>query len=496
MGMVDFIGESYRHRSTDVSSQLTQNLYPELINNSGTKNSYVLLNTAGTKLFCDLGSIGVCRGLTTVASPSSGGNITSTRTFGVYGNGLYEINSDKSFMLRGELSNQSTRCYFADASSHLIVSDGFAMYALELEGNILTTITLPFEKPTQVLFFNGRVIAINADDTLDDIRNYNKFYWSNLNGPVTWDALDWSPAGSTSDPILSIKKRQGDLALFGSTSYECWRYTGNYAEPFSRVGGSYGEIGIGAIDGASSIINQVFWLGSSSAGKNQVFMLDGYNAKRISNHALESQLDKFNTTDCVSFTYQQEGHVFYVMNFIEGNLTKVYDLTTGKWHDRTTRDEFSNIENRWSPIFATFGNEVVLVGNSQGSQVLELDLNTYTDYPNLPVRRVRRGSIMWRNLTNLFHKEFTVDIETGTGLQSDLAQGYDPQIMLRYSDDGGHTFGSERWKSFGKIGVYGSKVTWRMLGRSRARVYEIAITEPVKITIQAARLEIEESTNR
>ena len=225
-------------------------------------------------------------------------------------------------------------------------------------------------------------------------------------------------------------------------------------------------------------------------------MPDGYNAKRISNHALESQLDKFNTSDCVSFTYQQEGHIFYVINFIEGNKTFVYDLITNQWHNRSTRDDATSAENRWSPVFATYGNGLVLVGNSKGSQVLELDLDTYTDYPNLPIRRVERGAMLWRNLSDLFHKEFVLDVESGVGIQDNNSQGFNPKMMLRYSDDGGFTWSSERWKEIGKIGKYANKVSWRMLGSSRQRVYEIAMTDPVKSIIIGARLDVEEGTNR
>jgi hypothetical protein len=70
-------------------------------------------------------------------------------------------------------------------------------------------------------------------------------------------------------------------------------------------------------------------------------------------------------------------------------------------------------------------------------------------------------------------------------------QGEDPQVMLRWSDDGGHTWSNEHWTTMGRIGETGTRVIWRRLGTTsklRDRVYEISGTDPVKIAIMGAQL--------
>jgi hypothetical protein len=82
-----------------------------------------------------------------------------------------------------------------------------------------------------------------------------------------------------------------------------------------------------------------------------------------------------------------------------------------------------------------------------------------------------------------------LDCESGTGLN--LGQGSDPQVMLRWSDDGGHTWSNEHWVSIGKIGEYYRRAIWRRLGMTlklRDRVYEVSGTDPVKIAIMGAEL--------
>jgi hypothetical protein len=71
------------------------------------------------------------------------------------------------------------------------------------------------------------------------------------------------------------------------------------------------------------------------------------------------------------------------------------------------------------------------------------------------------------------------------------APGYNPQAMLRWSDDAGHTWSNEHWSSMGKIGQYGFRTFWRRLGMTqklRDRVYEVSGTDPVKIAITNAEL--------
>ena len=70
-------------------------------------------------------------------------------------------------------------------------------------------------------------------------------------------------------------------------------------------------------------------------------------------------------------------------------------------------------------------------------------------------------------------------------------QGANPNVMLRWSDDGGHTWSNEHWTSMGRIGRTGHRALWRRLGMTlklRDRVYEVSGTDPVKIAIMGAEL--------
>jgi hypothetical protein len=222
----------------------------------------------------------------------------------------------------------------------------------------------------------------------------------------------------------------------------------------------------------------------------------------------------------VAYTYQQEGHAFYVLNFPSASKTWVYDVSVQAWHERASGDE--NQFRHRSNCQCNFGGTII-VGDFENGNIYAFDLDVYAD--NGQVQKWLRS---WRalptgqnNLKRTAHHSLQLDAESGVGLNgidpsaplealltessSELltesgedilvsvatVQGVNPQAMLRWSDDGGHTWSNEHWRSMGAIGQYGYRTIWRRLGMTeklRDRVYEVSGTDPVKIAIMGAEL--------
>jgi hypothetical protein len=101
------------------------------------------------------------------------------------------------------------------------------------------------------------------------------------------------------------------------------------------------------------------------------------------------------------------------------------------------------------------------------------------DPVSTPIRRER----IFRHLSDeqqwIFYQWLQIDVEAGVGLST--GQGSDPQIILQWSDDGGHTWSNEHLLSAGKQGEYGKRAILKQpLGRSRDRVFKVAMSDPVK----------------
>jgi hypothetical protein len=71
----------------------------------------------------------------------------------------------------------------------------------------------------------------------------------------------------------------------------------------------------------------------------------------------------------------------------------------------------------------------------------------------------------------------------------------EPQVMLRFSSDGGHTWSNEYMRGAGFAGQFKKVVEWRRLGRARSsRVYEISVTDPIRWPIVDAYLDMTDPT--
>ena len=122
-----------------------------------------------------------------------------------------------------------------------------------------------------------------------------------------------------------------------------------------------------------------------------------------------------------------------------------------------------------------------------------LDAETYDEFGSTMRSYVRAAPIKWPNNYRLFLGKIELLMEAGVGLTS--GQGSDPQIMMRFSDDGARIFSSVYSRSFGKIGEYTRRVVWRRQGRSPFnRVYEFSITDPVKRVIYEMTAHANEGT--
>ena len=82
----------------------------------------------------------------------------------------------------------------------------------------------------------------------------------------------------------------------------------------------------------------------------------------------------------------------------------------------------------------------------------------------------------------LFFDYAELEAERGVGLAG-AGQGSDPLVALRYSDDGGQTWGAERTRSLGKRGVYDQRIRWDCLGSGRDRVWSLSCSEPVALNM-------------
>ena len=148
--------------------------------------------------------------------------------------------------------------------------------------------------------------------------------------------------------------------VFGQNSVEVWYNAANPSFPFSRIQGAFNEIGCAAPYSVAKLDNTVFWLSKDARGYGMVYRASGYTGQRVSTHAVEWQIQQYSDiSDAIGYTYQQDGHSFYVLIFPNANTTWVYDASTQAWHERAGWYNGAWTRHR-SNCQVVFNNEVIV----------------------------------------------------------------------------------------------------------------------------------------
>jgi hypothetical protein len=130
------------------------------------------------------------------------------------------------------------------------------------------------------------------------------------------------------------------------------------------------------------------------------------------------------------------------------------------------------------------------VGDREGDDIWELDLDTYTEAGGA-LQAIMAPPFLWADYARFTVHSYALDLETGVGLTT--GQGSDPQIVMRYSKDGARTWSAELSRSMGAIGEYRTRVKWNRLGQAGAQgfVPEFVISDPVKRAVTGGYVEVE-----
>ena len=320
--------------------------------------------------------------------------------------------------------------------------------------------------------------------------NSQRVWVTSLLDGLSVDPLDFASAEGSPDGLVAVIVDHREAWMFGSDSVEVWYDAGNADFPLARIQGAFNEIGCVAAYSVAKLDNGLFWLGTDARGQGIVYRANGYTGVRVSTHAIEYAIAQYgNISDALAYTYQQEGHAFYVLTFPSANATWVYDVSTQAWHERAGFDNGAFMRHRSNCQCNFEGN--ILVGDFENGNVYKFNLDIYADNGGIQkwLRSWRALPTGANNLKRTAQHSLQLDAETGVGLN--LGQGSTPEAMLRWSDDGGHTWSNEHWKQMGAIGQYGYRTIWRRLGMTlklRDRVYEVSGTDPVKISVMGAEL--------
>ncbi len=416
------------------------------------------------------------------------------RAFSVAGVNFYElviVGGAYHTTNNNVVANDNNLVSFAAGPNQILLASAGILYVFDLTANTLTpvdpaTYTGPI---SQVAYCDGFFIALTA--------NSNRWQYSSPDDSTTWDLTNSTLISTFPDNIVGFIVAYRQPIFFGTQKTQPYYDSGNLFT-FDAVQGGLFEQGAVSGTAISFLDNSVFWLGQDARGQAIAWRLNGYTPTRISTHATEFAWQGYSTVaDAISYSYQDQGHTFWHLYFPTAGKSWRYDAATGIWHEVEFFNGGNAIAHRSQCYMFAFGKH--FVGDWKSGNIYEMNIKYLTDFGN-PIKRLRRAPHISNENQWMFHSELRLDVETGLGPQPPLRDGAgnprDPQIMIRFSDDGGHTWSQYHSRGCGQAGKFKTQVVWYRLGRSRDRIYEFSATDPVPYRIIDGYLLAEPSFTR
>ena len=473
-------GGSYTSRSVVASAQRCINYYPE-INPRGSLNPITHYQRAGMVPFMTVGN-GPIRQIYCATNQDS---------YIASGAELYRIDGSGNTHFMTNISpGRTTPVSMIDNGGQLMVVDGSVNgWISDLGTNTATQISDPTG------FFTG-ADRLDFIDTFIVWNQPNSVFWNSTTSNTIEPFNPLYTAGKTgyADPLQTLYVVRHEIVLLGTWKSEIWYDAGLFPFPFAELPGTYIEHGITAKYSVAQQDINLYWLGQNLQGEGMVLRFRGYLTDRISNHALEDAIKKMQNTvgisDAIGFTYQLDGHVFYVLTFPRGDQTWVYDAAMEDphmaWHQEAWTDKDGHLHRIRANCHGLIGGTNAF-GDWQNGTIYRPSLDTYTDtvdsvatpltcvrtFPRIgQARMAGSGQMIPTDGKRLQFSAFRADLETGLGPVG--IDGLPAQVSLRWSDDRGRTYGNDVLQSSGFPGEYLTQPQWLGMGIARDRIFELS----------------------
>lgn len=458
----------YQSESKPLSSQRCINWIPTVPEGEALNNR-ALIQPSGITQFADT-NLGVCRGAW----------VMSDVPYFVVGTSLVSLSSTGAVTNHGTIPG-SVRVSMADnGSSLVVVAPGGNAYVFDNVSSTLTQITDPdFQTSDTVTFYRGFFVFTTTDG--------KQLFVSNLNQPLTFDALDFGSAEGDPDRIVTQIVDHDELSIIGAETTEVFRNVGGADFPLQVIPGAFTQKGAHSKYGVVKFDNTYMYVGGGENELSSIWRQSSSSSSvRVSTDAIDNAIQAFTQDEIANaftMTFAKKGQFFAIFSFNSTRIagkTFVYNATASSLAGLSVWFEFQSgmIDAPWrvNAIVKAYGK--LLCGDAIDGRIGEIVDNVYTEYDNAVLRQAALKP-MSQDGMKIFAGELEVDFEAGTGLTT--GHGSNPVAIMDFSDDGGRTFSNEFKRFIGKIGDYGHETVWNRQGRfPNSRTIRFTVTDPVK----------------
>lgn len=470
---VPLVGGAYQSRNLIASAQRCVNLYVEPNpEDSPFPTTHYL--TPGLK--------------SVATAPTNGWRCLYTTTtgalYGVVGERVYAINSQFVMTDIGGLSSSFGMVSMVDNGLDVVIVDGSDDgKRISLETGVMTDIS------NASFYGSSRVDLVDGYLILNRPRS-NQWYIS-LFLDVNFDSLDFAAKTGFSDKIVAVAAAKRQVFIFGTQTTEVWYNTGDADFTFGRMPGAFIQHGCVSPASIAQTDGSIYWLSQSPQGECLVLRTEGYDRARVSTFAIEKEFQSYaKVDDAWGYTYQQDGHTFYMLNFPTADKSWCFDVASSQWHERVWLDDEGG-EHRHRGSCFTFYQGQTLVGDWENGKLYQMSTDLYTD-DGEEIRRIRAFPHMVDDGNRVMYRQLIADVQVGIGLKQSFNGA---ELRLRWSDTKGASWGTSISETFGAGGDYVHSCSFRRLGMARDRVFELSWVADCQTALNGAFVQIEPSAS-
>lgn len=524
-----FVGSTAKTKNPNIQgSAISRNMFSGF-NGSKDDARRFMQSCPGIKYLMKLGDSGQIDGMYVPSTGLKAMNFTPS-LFVAYTGNVYRIDNAYNVEIVGQY-NSGNKVEFAESGGEravLLWVDGVSIYGYDIKEGEPVSITLPkritenlYVKPTHIAVVSGSIV-------INDLGSGYVYYsvpyplsqkqrnvFDIVGGQVQYEAdkitvktkqvdsgeycfLDnygvqkYFNAESSSDKVTAVYSVGSLLTLYGPSSIEFWqRGDAEASQTWQRTSYTINkEQGLEAKYSLASVNQTQFCIGTGKANAKCILMIDGTKVSKISEEWLDRILNENEISTTRAWTYSKNNHSFYL--FTIGNETYCYDIMTGEWHIRSSRNFYTSKNKPYMPLYAVWFNNKIITGSCENGNLYVLDDNYYKEdfdsEHSLPLYRVRQTPVITANYRPFTIFELSLECNAG----SIENYGKLSKALLQMSNDGGYTWSNVIEAGLGERGQYSARLRWLNLGMVRQCVLKVMFSEDSDFVISDSSIRYQE----
>ena len=413
--------------------------------------------------------------------------------YGVNGEVVFSIDSAGAYTNIGVVGNDAKPVSMvANGNGQIFIASAGSGYVIPAGGGAgsLVTAGAGFLGASYATFQDGYIIVVTP--------NSNQYQISGDDDTPLGDARIWSVANVSiqagqADLLVAVLSSREYLRLFGKRRSQIHYNIGSGGIgqfPFQSYNETFIETGCAAPFSIANLSDSLVWIGEDARGQRACWRDAAFQPSRVSTFAVEQIWQSYARVDnAVAFPYIWNGHLIYRVTFPTATMLQIPVGTFPTWSDSTwvlDPTESAALGRPTAFLSSPATEHAFPLGGDPTFQsaTWEYDVTTST-LLGRPVwyERTYQTSLGYSlGRPELFHcycyGKHLVGSGGGDGNPGAIYQmanvgtrDQDPQLLLRWSNDGGNTFGTEQNIPLGLIGQYSKRVHWDRCGYSRDRVF-------------------------